>query len=311
MAHARVDLNHARSPSTDWSNQELAEFYRVGEILRRSGWMVDVDRGRTDEGEPWLVYCDQRTGDVITHFAKIDDAYVVAGTVLDTPLKGASFSVLLDRLMARFTTPQQLHAVRATGTITYAHPIASLVALVAAMCALNDIACSEATDMGCVATGDHARDHGAHHHVSAEASSVDTPPAPPVNARAALRGKISARAEDGGKEGEVEADHGAAPKYGALIVNLVATVIGFAAGSLLEIDGFDHTVTGVPGHHQATASGHADAMGWTAHPSVDYAGESSQGAPALTAVDLRPDVQVGADDEVRIAHVIVAEMAVA
>jgi hypothetical protein len=39
-----------------WSNQELAEFYRISDIMRKSGLAVDMDKGLSDEGEPWAVF---------------------------------------------------------------------------------------------------------------------------------------------------------------------------------------------------------------------------------------------------------------
>jgi uncharacterized protein YfiM (DUF2279 family) len=45
----------APAPS-DWSQQELAEFYRVESALIRAGIRVGTDRGMSDENEPWFVF---------------------------------------------------------------------------------------------------------------------------------------------------------------------------------------------------------------------------------------------------------------
>jgi len=39
----------------DWSQRELEEVYRVEDALTKSGVAISVDRGLTDEGEPWFV----------------------------------------------------------------------------------------------------------------------------------------------------------------------------------------------------------------------------------------------------------------
>ena len=35
-----------------WSTQEIAEFYRIADIMARAGLRVEIDQGETDEGEP-------------------------------------------------------------------------------------------------------------------------------------------------------------------------------------------------------------------------------------------------------------------
>ena len=62
----------------DWNQRELAEFYRVEDALTKSGVAISTDRGLTDEGEPWFVFCRQDDEEVIVHFARIGGEYVVA-----------------------------------------------------------------------------------------------------------------------------------------------------------------------------------------------------------------------------------------
>ena len=61
----------AKSVSGDWSTQEIAEFYRVEAALVQAGASVCVDRGVSDEGDPWFVFCRAVDGEVIVHFARI------------------------------------------------------------------------------------------------------------------------------------------------------------------------------------------------------------------------------------------------
>lgn len=41
----------------DWTNQELANLFRVKHLLDAAGVICEIDRGLTDEGEPWFVFC--------------------------------------------------------------------------------------------------------------------------------------------------------------------------------------------------------------------------------------------------------------
>ena len=50
----------AASRSRDWTQQELAEFYRVEASLVRANIEIETDRGRSDEGDPWFVFCNAR-----------------------------------------------------------------------------------------------------------------------------------------------------------------------------------------------------------------------------------------------------------
>ena len=69
--------------SHDWTQQELAEFYRVEASLIRANVPIDTDRGRSDEGDPWFVFCNANTGEIIVHFARFDGTYVVASPALE------------------------------------------------------------------------------------------------------------------------------------------------------------------------------------------------------------------------------------
>ena len=49
----KVALEHE---NRQWNNQEIADFYRAADILKRAGLDVEIDSGMTDEGEPWFVF---------------------------------------------------------------------------------------------------------------------------------------------------------------------------------------------------------------------------------------------------------------
>ena len=90
-----------KAPSEkDWSNQDLAEFYRVEAALLQAGLHVETERGLTDEGDPWFVFCHRDEGDTIVHFARIDDQYVVAAPLLPNVLRGTNLREIIQKFVS-------------------------------------------------------------------------------------------------------------------------------------------------------------------------------------------------------------------
>ena len=112
----------------DWSQPELAEFYRVEDALTKSGVGISADRGLTDEGEPWFVFFRQDNEEVIVHFARIGGEYVVASSFAEAVFRGRNFQTLVRELLDShpYVLPKQ-HSSRST---VFLHPAALLAALV-------------------------------------------------------------------------------------------------------------------------------------------------------------------------------------
>lgn len=84
----------------DWSNQELAHLFRVKRLLDLAGVANSIDRGLTDEGDPWFLFCD--AGDeVFIHLCRINGVYILDNPGLQTPLRGNDFSDLIEAFMQR------------------------------------------------------------------------------------------------------------------------------------------------------------------------------------------------------------------
>jgi hypothetical protein len=113
-----------------WSQQELAEFYRVEAALVRAGLSIDSEQGLSDEAEPWFVFC-RPDGAAIMHFARIGGRYLVASEVLEEPMWGSDFRSLINRVAERHPELLPLRH-RGDGTRVTVHPAALLAALVAA-----------------------------------------------------------------------------------------------------------------------------------------------------------------------------------
>lgn len=99
----RVDLGEMVPPSLpqqtqtavrDWGNQELADLFRVKRLLDAAGVPNEIDRGLTDEGDPWFVFCGM-DGEVFIHLCRIDGLYVLDSPNIDAPLRGIDFNALI------------------------------------------------------------------------------------------------------------------------------------------------------------------------------------------------------------------------
>ncbi|CTQ75390.1 hypothetical protein [Roseibium alexandrii] len=93
-------------PVGDWTNQELADLYRVESLLVQAGIKMSTGRGVTDENDPWFVFC-REDGDVFVHLARADGRYLLDSPGLSGLLEGPDFATLID------TFVKQLAALRA------------------------------------------------------------------------------------------------------------------------------------------------------------------------------------------------------
>ncbi len=116
---------YAPAPA-DWSQQELAEFYRVEAALIRAGIRVGTDRGLSDENEPWFIFYRSDDGEVVLHFARIDGEYLIAGPAYEEIARGFDFSTLVRNMVARHPLIKRSDS----GSNLSIHPAALLVAVV-------------------------------------------------------------------------------------------------------------------------------------------------------------------------------------
>ncbi|MCK5934100.1 MAG: hypothetical protein KAG89_18225 [Fulvimarina manganoxydans] len=124
----------------DWSQSELAQFYRVDAALTQAGLALEQERGVSDEGDPWLAFCHAETGEVFAHFARIGDLYIVESAAMP-PMEDTNF----ERLVSRLSEANPLLVVdRGRVTRIYMHPAALLISAIAVL--FYKTAPSEAAD---------------------------------------------------------------------------------------------------------------------------------------------------------------------
>jgi hypothetical protein len=93
--------------SRDWTNQELASIYRVKHLLDAAQVPTELERGVSDEGDPWCVFCNV-DADVFIHLSRIDGLYWLDSPKLPSPLNGFSFDALVQGFISLSEPGKQL-----------------------------------------------------------------------------------------------------------------------------------------------------------------------------------------------------------
>ena len=114
--------------TSDWSNAELAELYRVQHALGQAGIPHEVYRGLTDEGDPWFTF-GLPDGEVIVHITRYDGLYRLHAAVLPEPLTGTSFQALTKAFVGKIPTP----AKQPKDSSVVIHPSALLGLIIASI----------------------------------------------------------------------------------------------------------------------------------------------------------------------------------
>jgi len=142
----------------DWSNQDLAELYRVESALVQAGLRIDTERGVSDEGDPWFIFCHGDSGDVVAHFARIDGRYVIASPVLPKALRGSDLGAIVRTFVEDnpISLPSPENGRR--GNVVF-HPAALLTIFVATILIMISPEEGFASGMADDETGDLNHDH--------------------------------------------------------------------------------------------------------------------------------------------------------
>lgn len=117
-----------REFSKDWSNQELGQFYRVEGLLVKLGLRLEIDRGVSDEGDPWLIFLNTEHSVVLIHFCKIDGFYCICSDALNISARDRDLKRLIEGIVGSLPTliPQK----RSSNFSVVVHPSSMLLALV-------------------------------------------------------------------------------------------------------------------------------------------------------------------------------------
>jgi len=91
-----------------WSDNELTHIHRAAKILWDGGLSLEADYGLTDEGEPWCVFCDADSDDVLVHFARIGGEYIACTPFQNGALTGGVFRDVVDQFLQRRIRPRRV-----------------------------------------------------------------------------------------------------------------------------------------------------------------------------------------------------------
>ncbi|HEV7416663.1 MAG TPA: hypothetical protein VGN98_10905 [Tianweitania sediminis] len=109
----------------DWSQQEIADFYRAHRLLVDNGAAIGLDRGTTDIGEPWIVFFDVSTQDVFMHVARINGRCILVCEQLNIELKAPNVASLMVEFDAAIRDHLVVRAQRSTNVLL--HPAARII----------------------------------------------------------------------------------------------------------------------------------------------------------------------------------------
>lgn len=140
---------NARKPApqiADWSQQEIADFYRAHRLLAENGAAIGIDRGLSDIGEPWLVFFDQTSQDVFLHVARIDDRCHLICDPLNLRISAANIAALIMEFEAAVRTSLSIRSERAKNVVI--HPAARIIMSISAIFLLFKLENSEAQAKG-------------------------------------------------------------------------------------------------------------------------------------------------------------------
>ncbi|MGD9724709.1 MAG: hypothetical protein AB7U76_26025 [Pirellulales bacterium] len=112
----------------EWSPTEQAEFVRAAAILRGTGLPIACEMGVSDEGDPWVIFLREDTGDVIAHIAKIDGQVMAASAATGDVVCGPSFRSVMDKVVR--SQPLVLPST-SLGDRIHLHPSTVIVAFIA------------------------------------------------------------------------------------------------------------------------------------------------------------------------------------
>ena len=72
----------------------LTHSYTVNSI--RQGGRVEIECGITDEGDPWLVFCDADSSKLLCHLARLGAKYIACVPFNDVGSTGTALTDVLD-----------------------------------------------------------------------------------------------------------------------------------------------------------------------------------------------------------------------
>lgn len=115
----------------DWTQGEMADFYRAQRLLSQQGIGIGLDSGLSDAGDPWMVFFDLGTQDVFMHVARIDGRCLLACDALGLFITDASIAQLISSLEAEVCKIMAVRQSQKSNVVF--HPAAKIILSIAAV----------------------------------------------------------------------------------------------------------------------------------------------------------------------------------
>ncbi len=147
MASQVVAFLRRSRRGTDWSQEEIAELYRIEHALLQARFSLETDRGVSDEGDPWFVFC-RADGEVLVHITRSDEGYLLFGLGLPAPLTGRMIGDISKSFVNQI--PLNIPVKRQDGPQLFVHPAAALAIIVGMIFLANDDVALVASDHAAV-----------------------------------------------------------------------------------------------------------------------------------------------------------------
>jgi hypothetical protein len=131
MSAVIVPFRTARKRPDAWAIEDVSECYRIVDSLARVGMALTLERGESDEGDPWIIFVREDTQDVLIHLARIDGEVIAASIASEHMFRGRSLREVLRRILQAqpFVLPPTLPVD--AGDRILMHPATMLAAVLA------------------------------------------------------------------------------------------------------------------------------------------------------------------------------------
>ena len=133
MSIFQFPTRRAVEPETqgaDWTEREMKEFFRALRLLNEQGIQIGLEQGRTDVGDPWLVFFDFQTQDVFLHIARFDGRCVLICEHLSLSLQAPNVFQLVEKLE---DSVREYAEVRSRPSNVIVHPAARIIMSISAV----------------------------------------------------------------------------------------------------------------------------------------------------------------------------------
>ena len=127
----RRKAGNACEQDLDWSQPELAAFFRAHRLLTQNGVSIGMDRGLSDQGEPWMAFFDPGTLDVFMHVARIDGKCVLVCDPLSIRITANDIGSLIEQFELEVRQYLEIKSERPSNGVL--HPAAKVIMSISAV----------------------------------------------------------------------------------------------------------------------------------------------------------------------------------